>query len=88
MTLLTIIEIATNYANGDVEIMTVKHKETEKWTSLLYLMRDGNIHKLMISFDINDKFLGWDTEDEAKKKMQELVDMAIETYDEKFNKDF
>ena len=85
MRLLTAIEISTNYPNGDLKIVTAKDKETEKWTSLLYLMRDGEIHKLMLSFDINDEFKGWDTEDEAKNKMQELIDFAIDEVDKKFN---
>lgn len=78
MRLLTAFEIATNHPNGDIEIVTAQHKETNKWTSLLYMMRDGHVHKLMISFDINETFEGWDSEEEAKQKMQEVIDLAIE----------
>lgn len=77
MNLITALEIATNYSNGDILITAVQHKETEKWTSLMYLLRDGEIHKLMLSFDINENFEGWDTEQEAKDKMEELAQAAI-----------
>ena len=43
----------------------------------MYLMRDGQIHKLMLSFDINEKFIGWDTEKEAKDEMEKVVQLAI-----------
>jgi hypothetical protein len=39
----------------------------------MYLLRDKEIHKLMLSFDINEKFAGWDTEKEAKDKMEEVA---------------
>ena len=77
MNLITALEIASNYPNGDILITAVQHKETSKWTSLMYLLRDGYIHKLMLSFDINENFTGWDTEKEAKDKMEEVAKMAI-----------
>lgn len=83
MTLLTVLEIVTNYPNGDIEIITAQHKETNKWVSLLYHMREGRIHKLILSFDVNETFTGWDTEEEAKQKMQEVVDSALDYYEKK-----
>lgn len=80
MTTLTAMEIASNYPNGDILIEGAQHKETGKWTSLMYMLRDGNIHKLMLSFDINEKFEGWETEKEAKDKMEELVQFAINRF--------
>ena len=68
MTVLTALEIASNHPNGDIEIVTVQHKKTEKWTSLLYMMRNSHVHKLMASFDIKEDFKGWDSEEEAKQK--------------------
>lgn len=83
MTTLTALEIATNHPNGDILIEAVQHKETGKWTSLMYLLRDGNIHKLMLSFDINENFQGFETELEAKTKMDELCQVAIDHCKEK-----
>ncbi len=77
MRLLTALEIATNQPNGDILIEAMQHKETHKWASFMYLMRDGQIHKLMLSFDINEQFEGFDTEELAKTKMEELVQVAI-----------
>jgi len=86
MNFITALEIASNYPNGDILIEAAQHKETNKWTSLMYLLRDGNIHKLMLSFDINDEFEGWDTENEAKDKMEEIAQLAIKYIKENGNK--
>lgn len=77
MRLLTALEIATNYETNDLLVSATQHKETLKWGSFLYLLRNGEIHKLMLSFDINEKFEGFDSEEEAKLKMEELVEAAI-----------
>jgi hypothetical protein len=78
MRLLTALEIATNQPNGDILITAGQHKETLKWASFMYLMRDGNIHKLMLSYDIGvNDFEGFDTEEIAKQKMEDLVQFAI-----------
>jgi hypothetical protein len=84
MRLLTALEIATNQPNGDILITAMQHKETLKWASFMYLMRDGNIHKLMLSYDIGENgFEGFDTEEIAKQKMEDLVQVAIEACREK-----
>lgn len=77
MTFLTALEIAYNHKNGNISILSSQNKETKKYTSLMYLMKDGEIHKLMLSFDINDEFKGWNTEDEAIKAMEKVRDEAI-----------
>ena len=43
----------------------------------MYLLREGKIHKLMLSFDETEEFKGWETEEEAKAKMDELAQAAI-----------
>lgn len=79
MRLLTALEIATNQPNGDILIEAMQHKETLKWASFMYLMRDGHIHKLMLSYDIGkNDFEGFDTEEIAKQKMEDLVQIAID----------
>lgn len=87
MNLITALEIATNHPNGDILIEAVQDNETQKWTSMMYLLRNGNIHKLMLSFDANEKFKGWDTKKEAKDAMISVRDSAVKWYDEKYNKD-
>lgn len=82
MNLITAIEIDFNYPNGDILIEAAQHKETKKWASLMYLLRDGSIHKLMFSFDINEKFPGFDTKEEAVAKMEELAQVAIKYVEE------
>lgn len=44
----------------------------------MYLLRDGHIHKTMLSFDINENFEGFNTKEEALSAMEELRDKAIE----------
>ena len=83
MRLLTALEIATNQPNGDILITAMQHKETLKWASFMYLMRDGKIHKLMLSYDINENFEGFDTEEIAKTKMEDLVKVATDLCREK-----
>ncbi len=84
MRLLTALEIATNQPNGDILIEAMQHKETLKWASFMYMMRDGQIHKLMLSFDIGvNGFEGFDTEEIAKQKMEDLVQIAIDACKEK-----
>ena len=82
MNFITALEIASNYPDN-ILISGAQHKETKKWTSLMYMMRDGRIHKLMLSFDITDKFPGWDTESEAVSKMTELAEAAVKQINEK-----
>jgi len=77
MNLITVLEIKSNYPNGDILITATQHKETSKWFSQMYLMRNGRIHKLMLSYDKSEKFNGWDTDKEAKDKMEEVAKMAI-----------
>ena len=83
MILLTALEIATNQPNGDILITAIQNKQTFKWSSFMYLMRDGKIHKLMLSYDINENFEGFDTEEIAKTKMEYLVKLATDLCREK-----
>ena len=76
MRLLTALEISSNYPNGDI-LITTTQDENDKWFSQMYMLRDKNIHKIMVSFDKTDLFKGFSTENEAKDKMQEVVAFAI-----------
>ena len=87
MTILTAIEIATNYPNGDILIDAAQHKSSNKWTSFMYLMRYGEMHKLMLSFDINENFPGFNTKEEAIAKMEEIAQTAIKYVTENLNND-
>ena len=77
MTFLTALEIATNYETNDLLVQPVQDKETNKWGCFLYLLRNGNIHKLMLSFNIDENFEGYETSEDASAKMEELVQVAI-----------
>jgi hypothetical protein len=83
MNLITALEIASNYPNGNILIEAAQHKETSKWTSLMYMLRDGNIHKLMLSFDISEQFAGFDSKEEAISKMEEVAQAAIKYVNDK-----
>lgn len=78
MTLLTALEIANHQPNGDILIIPKQDNKTNKWTSFMYLMRDGQIHKLLLSYEINQYFQGFDTKEDAIIKMENLVQYAIE----------
>ena len=77
MNLITALEIASNYPNGDILIEALYHQDLDKWTSIMYLKRGGHIHKTMLSFDISEKWKGFDTEKEAILKMEEVMHSAI-----------
>lgn len=78
MTLLTALEIATNQPNGDILITAKQNKKTLKWSSFMYLMRDGHIHKMILSSEIDEKFEGFDSEEIAKTNMENLVKLAVD----------
>lgn len=85
MTLLSIFEIATNSPDG-IAIDAAQHKETGKWGSFMWMVRNGTYHKLMVSYDINEKFGGWDSEEQAIKEMEKVRDSAITYYNENIKK--
>ena len=73
MTLLTALEIHGNYPDN-ILIESSKQKDGEKWTSAMYMTRDGSIHKVMLSYD----GFPFDSSDEAEKSMKDLAESAIE----------
>jgi len=78
MTLLTALEIAGNYPQN-ILIDAQQNPEKDEWTSLMYMTRNGGIHKLMLSFD----GFPYKTKDEAISKMKEVADRAIEYINKK-----
>ena len=79
MRVITAIEIATNYPDN-ILINASQNKGSGKWSSFMYMTRDGDIHKLMLSFD-NAPF---DSEQEAIDKMREVADSGIKYYEENY----
>jgi hypothetical protein len=79
MTVLTAIEIATNYPDN-ILINAAQDKETSKWSSFMYLTRNGEIHKLMLSYD-NSPF---NSEQEAIATMTDVANSAIKYYNETY----
>lgn len=72
MTLLTALEVAGNYPEN-ILIDAKKDPDSTKWTSLMYMTRNGGIHKLMLSFDN----FPYESKDEAISKMEEVAQAAI-----------
>lgn len=72
MTLLTAFEIEAHYPNN-ILIDAQKDPDSENWTSLMYMTRNGGIHKLMLSFD----GFPYKSENKAKKTMHEVAEAAI-----------
>lgn len=73
MTLLSALEITGNYPDN-ILIDAQKDPDGEKWTSLMYMTRNGSIHKLMLSFD----GFNFESEQIAISKMKEVAQRAIE----------
>ena len=68
---ITALEILTNYPDN-IKIESIKHKDEEKWGSIMYLTRNGHIHKIMLSYD-NFPF---DSEEKAKQAMEDIVELV------------
>ena len=68
LSLITVLEIATN----DHEINTFQNKESGKWGSVLYMVRDGRIHKSWCSYD----GCPFDAEEKAIEAMNDVVKSA------------
>ena len=66
MTLITALEIQTNGDN--VKCLAGGPDKTGKWTGWIYLYRDGDIHKAMLSTEAV-----FETEAEALTHMEDLV---------------
>ena len=73
MRLLTVLEIATNHPSNTL-VEAVQDKETGKWTSVLYLMKDGEIHKELTSF----KDFPFDDKEKATTSMNELINKCVD----------
>ena len=73
MTLLTALELGSNYPEN-ISIQSAK-QQNEKYAVFCYLMRDKNIHKLMLSSEGV-----FDTSDEAEKHLHDLAKSCKEQY--------
>lgn len=85
MTLLTAYEIANNYPDN-ILIDAAQDKTTNKWLSAMYLIRNAQIHKTMLSFEINEGFSGFDSKEVAVAAMNEVAQAAIKYITENFSK--
>lgn len=70
MTLLSALEIAGNYPDN-ISIRSGQDG-SGKWTSDMYMLRGGLIHKTMLSFD----GFPFDSKEEAEQKMKDIADEA------------
>lgn len=76
MNLITALEIATNYPD---HILIEAHQsiDTNKWRSVMYMLRGDYIHKKMLSYD-NFPF---ESEEKAISEMEIIAKRAIEFID-------
>ncbi len=73
MTGLTAMELAGNYPEN-ILIETSK-KDNGKFASFCYRLKDGEIHKLMLSFDPV-----FDTDKEANDAMHDIAKTCVKNY--------
>lgn len=78
MTVLTALEIVGNYPHNTL-VDAQKDPNSENWTSLLYMTRNGYIHKLMLSFD----GYPYQSKEEAVNKMNNLIEIVIDEMNSK-----
>lgn len=50
ISMLSALEIASNYPDN-ILISSVQSKDNDKWAGFMYMLRDGDIHKLMVNSD-------------------------------------
>jgi len=77
MRVITALEIAGNYP--DNILIDAGESKDGGWSSYMYMTRNGEIHKLMLSFD-NAPFK---SKEEAIQKMEEVAQSAIEYVENK-----
>ena len=75
MTLITILEIVSNYPDN-ILIEAVKHKTKKAYGSVMYLTKDGKIHKVMLSYDD----FPFDSKKEAIMMMKKNIAIAEKYY--------
>ena len=83
MNLMTILEIASCYP--EEILITASQASNGKWLSQMYRLKNGEIHKIMLSYDIQEGFEGFESEEEAKEKMTAVALSAIKYAEENFD---
>ena len=73
MTLITAVELGSNYPDN-IMIEAAK-QENGKFSSFCYLMRDGNIHKLMLSTQSI-----FDSKEDAENALHNLAQTCQQKY--------
>ena len=74
LTLITAMEIAYNYPD-DILIDAAHDKDTDKWAAFIYRLKEGEIHKLMIS-----TIPYYDSAESAKDEMHTMCKDIKEKY--------
>lgn len=69
MTLITCLEIDSNYPEN-ILLQTTEFRG--RWFSYMYLLRNGSVHKLMLSREPTETWFGFDTEEDALMDMQKI----------------
>ncbi len=72
--LITALTIVNNYP-GNIYIDAGQNKDNEKWYGSMYLLRDGDIHRSLLSH--SHKSEGYDTKEEAENSLKEVCEKII-----------
>ena len=72
MTLITALEIYNHYPEN-IMIEAYSDSQTQKWTAYMYMIRNREIHKTMLSFN----GFPFKTKEEATLKMKNVAISAI-----------
>jgi hypothetical protein len=78
MSLITALEIESHWPDF-ILIEANQYKDTKKWMSEMFMLNeDKSIHKVMLSYDRNEKWPGFDTEKEAIDALTSVATGSIE----------
>lgn len=77
MRLITALEIASNYPDN-ILIEATKARNSDKFGSVMYRMKDGRIHKMMCSYDDSP----FDSKELAVEAMEKVAKAAIDYVNE------
>lgn len=81
MNLLTALEIYYNYPEN-ISITAAQHI-SGRWCSFMYRLKEGFVHKLMLSYDITGEGGGFETDKEALDAMHNVAKQCIDYFQNK-----
>lgn len=85
LSLLTCIEITNCYP--EEVLVEAERYDNGKWLGVLYRIKDGVVHKTLISQNATEDFHGYETKEEAIQKMEDLILEIAVAVEEHMKKD-